>query len=916
MKRKSFILCLLIAFSLAVAIGTFSFIIRNSVFAQEAIPGPDPGSTEQPLSLTIRQNTIDGNGEFEYRVNGISTSIITRPTTGNPNTGSGSVSLNLGSGTESREYNITVFPNPGSGWNMMAANCVINSNWTWFPLKSTGTITSNGISNVEVMPGHNTVCTFTHKAEPGFFKIIKESYRGNGSWGFDFLYDYNQMFSWLPVGSGIITTEENANEGRGEGSYNSPGLPPGLNYAVSESALAVEGQWALYDAYCNDSSSQFIASSPLQSGGIVMWIPLLAGKTRECTFKNIRTDIANIGTLKVVKNAPLPQGIGPIVSRSFDYQIRGAMDVNGRINSFPSSNNYEGSFRTSLSAGEYSITELEANDWTPKGVTCQTQDGVVHGNSFGYSGNDNSNSNHGIRNVRIEEGKETTCRFDNEYDLPLSLSPNLTIQKTNTTQSGDATFEYNVAGQTSRTLAITTRNGAGSVSAEIAVPEGQTSATYSITEIFPNEPGWRVDSARCELKDRNGSLLNVWQASSGSSNVVSGVEIWTAGNANGYHTFCYFTNSRTPQSTITITKSLYGGTNSVIFNFFANGSQISSLNINPGSSVSSGPISITPNNNYTITESSSAVGWTLTPASYCWNPNYNGGTYWFAAENTLIDGMSGVVIRDGDRVECEFFNFYPSGQGTLQIRKTLEAPQGTLATSVDFYKNNDSNLFSSISSAKLSPLGTTATTSINLTPATYTIREGFPDPTNNQWAIKSVSCKILGVGGSIDELLNINITGLTVSGVEVRSGRTTVCDFVNAPPTKPSAITITKFLQGGTTSKTFNFYASDYYLFPINVLPDSSASQFVNTPIPEGLYRINEDPPIGGESWTFDFAYCVNDLGNDNPGDDIFYYDDGSYGVPVYISPGDRVECEFFNFYRPTKESTLHSLRFVGARML
>lgn len=435
-------------------------------------------NSASPGFIKIVKNTTNGNGTFSF--NAIGATSFNKNVTTVGGTGEGSPN----SVTPASNYEIT--ENVPPGWTINSISC--DRGFTYVA-------GSNIVTNVEVLAGQTTTCTFANTRNvvtPNtFINIIKNASGGNAA--FDYEIDGPTAFD------DSITTVNNA------GSTGNTPVAEGT-YDITE--LLPVG-WNFEGAGCNNGSGL----TGTQIGTGVTGIEVIGGQTTTCVFGNVKPVIPPGTGLKIVKNTSGGNA-------TFGYAVAGPATFSANITTV---NSTGVSGPVSVPPGTtYSIAESAIPaGWDFGSVSCDK--------TFTPSGN-------GATNILVVAGQVTTCSFYNEID-PESTQTALKIIKK--TIGGNGTFDYMVSGPTGLSPQITTSGGIG-----VTGPTIVDAGTYSITETVPG--GWTFNSVICD----DGTYV---QGINGATNITV-----TAGETTTC-TFTNTINGYTPETSLTIVKNALNG---------------------------------------------------------------------------------------------------------------------------------------------------------------------------------------------------------------------------------------------------------------------------------------------------------------------------------------------------------------------
>ena len=225
-------------------------------------------------TLKVVKNITGGDGttQFDYSVSPTPSMLHITP----PADGQAEDSIPVTAG----KYD--VLENVPTGWTLDSKSCADGSG------SSTGIDAVNGVTDVTIIAGQTTTCTFdnTEVSGPvaGTLIIEKNTIGGEGTFNFE--------ISTTPITNKSITTVG------GTGKSAPQSLPPG-KYSVTE--LVAPANWGLTKASCSDTTSHYT------SKGTIADVTVAAGQTTTCTFENALGGASGGGSGRYEFEPILPQ---------------------------------------------------------------------------------------------------------------------------------------------------------------------------------------------------------------------------------------------------------------------------------------------------------------------------------------------------------------------------------------------------------------------------------------------------------------------------------------------------------------------------------------------------------------------------------------------------------------------------------
>ena len=841
--------------------------------------------------LEIIKRTEGGDETFDYFV---SNTPLNPGITTNNHLGSDTFIVTAGTDAYTVLENII----PGGYWVFNSVSCNIEN-------ISTGTPVTNGITNVTVLTGQTTHCTF-YNSQQGELKIVKETTGGDDT--FDF------HVSSSPLNPSIET--EN---GDGSESFY---LAEGTDYyTISETN---EESWRLDSVSCDNGSGTEIDNG-------IKEVTITAGQTTTCTFDNKR------GVLKIVKSTVGGDG-------TFKFNIDGPTQTS--LSVLTKNNTGEQEIYLDPAEDAYIINELAPNDyWELVSVSCDNGSGTK--------------TDTGIEKVTISDGQTTTCTFNNEQKAKL------TIQKS--AMGEDTTFNFQVQGPTSFNTTVTTSgggkgtvtscyssqcydyylstsNGIGSSSTKTIEP-----GSYNITETLPNS-NWQFSSADCGVYVQTGT--GTIQTS--TNNTISNIVIIPGTNVS-----CAFRNKSI--SHLKLIKNTFGGDGTFNFNIgpipsiYPPGQRSYSASVS--TSGGSGSTTIDVNSSvYSISESLPS-GWNQSGIKCSFEDGYPAGlgSIQTIGGNQIISlfNSTEVVVFPGKTTTCTFLNSISSidigylkiirhiDNDPLSYNATSPSPMavgsyyltentpsdlklisascsnGDSISAIDDFSRNIYSLKYNIVSnqittctftynrqAKLvitksaingdgtfdfnviddnnNPVGSSSVTTVNGNGQTemiidttfyysgkyYSVAETLP---SSQWQLSDVSCYYKTDYSQYFYVLfqyGTTKTGTPASdgigGIKLFPGGTTYCEFSNTKPKSDYKLTVEKKAMNG--DGTFNFTMTggpNPLNFSITTVNGKGSYEATNL-VSNISYAIKEEEKDG--YWTFNSANCGYSIKNNTTG--------------------------------------------------
>jgi len=593
----------------------------------------------------------------------------------------------------------------------------------------------NSIITTKVDPGATTTCIFKNKIKAGNLIINKYTEGGDDK----FYFDINR------IGSGGGTREKkDITTVNGRKDLNLT-IAPGT-YNISE--IVTDG-WELSRFNCTNTTYDSSDNGPTN-------IIIADTKTTICNFYNIKK-----GYLKILKETQNGDD-------TFKYKIE---------NYNPSQNSGAPKTETAtittvnkkgntdllpLDQGSYNITEEIPEGWQFDSVSC---DG-----SYTYGQN-------GAMDVRVTNGKTTTCTFKNTK----KGKANLKIVKE--TSGGNGTFNYAIdfvspgSGTAPLIATATVKTTDGSGDSGI-LAENQD--TYNITETVPT--GWKLSSVSCVKED--GSSVGTASLTTNSIRSVSLVDNTTV--------TCTFKNAKDKlKGNLKIIKETDGQKNASE-DFYFNIDLTSVGETTDSALTKTASVTASKIGAKTIGRGESALLEEIQGTySIAENPDRMPEGWSFKGANcdhafiTALNGVVNVAVVAGETTTCTFRN---SKNGTLVIKKkTGQDGDGLFKFSIDptpsivniKTKNgngtNDGNCpdGTAVSSSGTCPNGDNPNSKVlEIASGVYNITE-IPA---TGWVASSLECKT--EDGKSTGLPNNGNN--SVQKITINAGQATTCTFNNA----------------------------------------------------------------------------------------------------------------------------------------
>jgi uncharacterized protein (TIGR03437 family) len=374
-------------------------------------------NTIVPGSITVVKNTLGADGAFPFTSNFGLISPLT--------TVSGTVSQTVSGLAPGSGY--TVSETVPSGWTQIGASC------------------NNGsISGITVLPGVNTICTFTN-VQQGSITLVKNTVGGNGTFAFTSNFG---LTSLTTAGNTASQTFSNLTANNLILRARGPSPAGGISAAYNVSEIVPSG-WIQTGATCTSGTPTAVLVAP--------------GATTTCTFTNVQQ-----GSIKVVKNTVGGNGTFTFTSNFGLTSLTTAGNTASQTFSNLTANNLILRARGPSPAGppmvSYNVSEIVPSGWTQTGATCTNGTPAA---------------------VIVAPGATTTCTFTNTKPAP---PPAGVITVVKNTIGGNGTFAFT---SNFGLASLTTVGGTASQTFPSLTP----GSAYSVSETVP--AGWTQTSATC-----------------------------------------------------------------------------------------------------------------------------------------------------------------------------------------------------------------------------------------------------------------------------------------------------------------------------------------------------------------------------------------------------------------------------------
>lgn len=162
------------------------------------------------------------------------------------------------------------------------------------------------------------------------------------------------------------------------------------------------------------------------------------------------------------------------------------------------------------------------------------------------------------------------------------------------------------------------------------------------------------------------------------------------------------------------------------------------------------------------------------------------GTSTFTVDGSTAD----IHLAEGDHATCVYHNAYVPPPGGLTIRKVTLGGVGTFAYTVRPSPNRGEVHEAEATTTQPGVPVDAVPSLLSLAPGNYVIAEQRPRSSDGRWHLRHVSCN------------GANRSTTTPFAVEIRSGESVVCTFVNAFVPRGS-ISIAKITEGGVGTASF-----------------------------------------------------------------------------------------------------------------
>jgi len=365
------------------------------------------------------------------------------------------------------QYEVSEEARNADDWTFKKANCVVSSSSS-SSSSSVGIPTGDGVTNVPILPGGTTTCTFESSGQ-GILKIINNTIGGQGSESFDYNIQRFDIASPLVISDKLNVKPNNLvreNRLRGNEYIGSKEKDLDKGIAVYRITQKIPEGWALDSVVCQLQDGTKVWTIPTIYDPGIQGVTVGVGRTITCTFANTKK-----GELKIVKNViipppplpPFPPLPPPSRNNEFDYDINfistdylpsgllpfymkptGSGCGNSSVCSIDEDCNIckadcrscnapppkepgpgysptritakpdSGDYKKRVYPGDYQIIEYpplipaSQGSWLLNKIDCKLENGDKTG----------TKTNRGITDLKIYSGKITTCTFENELKAP------------------------------------------------------------------------------------------------------------------------------------------------------------------------------------------------------------------------------------------------------------------------------------------------------------------------------------------------------------------------------------------------------------------------------------------------------------------------------------------------------------------
>jgi hypothetical protein len=577
-------------------------------------------------------------------------------------------------------------------------------------------------------------------------------------------------------------------------------------YAVTEAATA---GWNFTSLTCSGGATAATVTGPTAS------IPLGLGENITCEYTNT---FATTGSITIRKGI-----VGGATGTSFNFTTSGA-----GLSNFALTSVAEGQFASqtfsALTAGAFTITEASVTNWSLTSLTC--------------TGGASVNVATPTVTINLAANENVICTYTNTFVPPVGTG---TIKIVKRAIGGDGTFGFTSSANFGvAAFSLTTASGTASRDFASLAP-GQ----YTIQETSM-PAGWSFSSLSCSTSVGSGT------------SAISGQQATITLNAND-NIVCTYTDTLITTGSITIRKTIIGGTTGTSFNFTATGAGLSDFSL---TSVAEGGfatrtfLGLTAGT-FTVTEAS-VTSWNLTSLT-C-----TGGASVNVAKPTVT-----INLAANENVICTYTNTFvpPAGTGTIKIVKSAIGGNGIFGftASANF----------SVTSFNLTTASGTANRDFaSLAPGQYTIQESSMPA---GWSFTSLSCSVVGSGTSV-------ISGQQAT-LTLNANDNIVCTFTDTLVTAGS-ITIRKTIIGGQDGTAFSFTTTGAGLSNFALAPSAGALDSKTfLALSAGTYTITETAIA---NWAVSSLTCTggSSVGTVAP------------TVTINLAAGENVDCTYTNIFR------------------
>ena len=222
---------------------------------------------------------------------------------------------------------------------------------------------------------------------------------------------------------------------------------------------------------------------------------------------------------------------------------------------------------------------------------------------------------------------------------------------------------------------------------------------------------------------------------------------------------------------------------------------------------------------------------------------------------TVSGSTAHIHLAEGDHATCVYHNAYVPPSGGLTIRKVTFGGVGTFSYAVTPSPSRGEVHRAEATTTRPGVPVDAVPSLLSLAPGHYVIAEQKPTSPDGRWHLLHVSCN--GASRSTTKPF----------GVDIRSGESVVCTFVNAFVPRGS-ISIAKITEGGTGTALFKVAPAggppaQYLQTATTTSPGVAADATPNRPADAtghlrlGTYHIVEQPPLSTTGdWALTTVVC------------------------------------------------------------